>query len=131
MSFSPKQDLLLEATRALDVIRNKKEEMILDRVCSTPNLSTLGLGDECDVYTTSVHVKRTNYLVTVMCNRVSQDSEALKTRRLDDFDSTNMKDGMIHIFWDKYFISVGLSDVDPVTSKTEECCEQLERSVIY
>lgn len=133
MSLSPKQDLLLEAVRALDAIRNKEGDIILEKVSSAPNLDKIGLGDQYDVYTTTVNAKKTSYLLTALCNCTSQDYETPKTRALTDFDSPDMKDTMIHIFWKKYFISVGLADLNPITSKTEqeECCKQLEQNVIY
>lgn len=133
MSLSPKQNLLLEATRVLDAVRNKEGGVILEKIASAPEVGKIWKGNQCDVYTATVHVKKNNYIITVMCNGQSEGYVAPETRALTDFDSPEMKDTMITIFGEKCFISVGLglAELSPKKNKTEECCEQLEQSVIY
>ncbi len=132
MSLIQKQDLLLEATRIIDAIRNRDGSIILEKVGDTPNTNRL-TGDAFDIYTTTVHTKKDDYLISLIASSKSSEHEAPQTRALVDLDSPDMGDTMITIFGKNCVVSVGTLDANsrPFKNKTDELCEQLEQSVIY
>lgn len=132
MSLVQKQDLLLEATRILDAVRNKDCVIVLDKVGDTPNTNKI-TGEAFDIYTTTVHTKRDDYLISLISNGKSASYVAPQTRALIDVDSSDMEDTMITIFGKSCVVSVGTLDAKsrPFKGNTDELCEQLEQSVIY
>jgi hypothetical protein len=132
MSLTQKQDLLLEATRILDAIRNRDGSIILERVGDTPNTFKV-TGEAFEIYTTTVHTKKDDHLISLISSCKSSECEVPQTRTLTGLEVTDMEDTMITIFGKHCVVSVGLLDDKMLGDwkRTDKLSEQLEQSVIY